>query len=112
MISAVPFQYVKHALTIPVVVGDTGTRFIFDTGIGVNLISESLAAKVGCEPGGSTFAGRRMSGQAVTVPIGSVPLLQLGGHRSEDVPFGILDMAAMAGLDGLATTSRAAGLVR
>jgi hypothetical protein len=99
--SAVPFQYVKHALAIPVVVGDIETRFIFDTGIGVNLISASLAAKVGCEPSGSTFTGRRMSGQPVTLPIGSVPSLQLGGHRNEDVPFGIFDMAAMAGFGGI-----------
>jgi predicted aspartyl protease len=97
----VPFQYVKHVLAIPVAVGDIDVRFILDTGIGVNLISESLASRVGCSPSGATYTGRRMSGQAVTVPIGSAPSLQLGGHRSEDVPFGILDMAAMAGLEGI-----------
>lgn len=101
MISAVPFQYVKHVLAIPVVVGDIDTRFIFDTGIGVNLISESLAGRVGCSPSGWTYTGRRMSGQSVTVPIGSVPSLQLGGHRREDVPFGIFGVAAMAGLEAI-----------
>ena len=31
--TTVPFQYLMHLLTIPVCVGDTETRFIFDTGI-------------------------------------------------------------------------------
>lgn len=98
MISAVPFEYVAHVLTIPVRVCGTDTRFIFDTGIGVNLISEDLAARVGCHPDGSTFTGRRMSGQAVTVPLGSLESLQIGASLTRDVPAGIFDMHAMAGL--------------
>jgi predicted aspartyl protease len=98
MMSAVPFRYLQHLLVVPVLVGGIETRFIFDTGIGVNVISESLAAKVGCSPSGSTYTGRRMSGQEVTIPIGSVNSLVLGSHRSEDVPFGILNLAAAAGL--------------
>ena len=43
-----PFEYLAHVVTIPVTVGGIEARFIFDTGIGVNLISEDLAAKVGC----------------------------------------------------------------
>ena len=62
--STVPFQYLLHLLTVPVRVGDTETRFIFDTGIGVNLISDSLARAVGCtpsSPGRSPAAGCRVS---------------------------------------------------
>jgi Aspartyl protease len=59
----VPFEYLAHFTTVPVTLGNITTRFIFDTGIGVNLISESLAARVGCEPDGSSYTGRRMSGQ-------------------------------------------------
>jgi hypothetical protein len=64
--TTVPFQYLMHLLTIPVCVGDTETRFVFDTGIGVNLVSDSLAHAVGVAPSGSVFTGRRMSGQEVT----------------------------------------------
>ena len=98
MISEVPFQYLEHLLTIPVRAGGIETRFIFDTGIGVTLISESLAGKVGCSPGESTYTGRRMSGQPVTVPIGSLNSLRVGTCCSQDVQVGIFDMTALAGL--------------
>jgi hypothetical protein len=80
------------------VVGAIETTFIFDTGIGLNLISADLAARVGCYPDGSTFTGRRMSGQAVTVPLGSLTSLEIGENRMRDVPVGIFDMHAMAGI--------------
>lgn len=98
MTSAVPFSYIAHVLALPVTVCGSQTRFIFDTGIGVPLISEDLAARVGCQPDGSTFTGRRMSGQPVTVPLGSASSLQIGASRMADVPVGIFDMHAMAGL--------------
>jgi predicted aspartyl protease len=101
VVSAVPFQYVGHFLTVPVLLEDLETRFIFDTGIGISLVSESLAAKIGCTPSGLSYTGRRMSGQPVTIPVGSVSSLQLGSHRTEAVPAGLLDMAALAGLDGI-----------
>jgi len=95
--SVVPFEYIAHVLTIPVSVGAIETKFIFDTGIGLNLISEELAIKVGCHPDGSTFTGRRMSGQAVTVPLGSLSSFQVGASRMRDVPVGIFDMQTKAG---------------
>ncbi|HXC81921.1 MAG TPA: beta-eliminating lyase-related protein [Trebonia sp.] len=98
MTSVVPFEYMSHVLTIPVRVGDIETRFIFDTGIGLNLISEDLANRVGCHPDGSTFTGRRMSGQAVTVPLGSLGSLDIGASRGRDIPVGIFDMHTAAGL--------------
>ena len=101
MTSTVPFQYLAHLLTVPVRVGGTETRFVFDTGIGVNLVSDSLARAVGCSPSGAVFTGRRMSGQQVSAPLGSLGSVRLGDSRSRDVPAAIFDMAAMAGLDGI-----------
>ena len=99
MTTTVPFQYLMHLLTIPVCVGDTETRFIFDTGIGVNLVSDSLARALGAAPSGSVFTGRRMSGQEVTAPMTSLDSVGLGDRRRRDVPAAIFDMGAMAGLD-------------
>lgn len=93
-----PFEYIAHVLAIPVSAGDIETRFVFDTGIGLSLISEDLAARVGCHPDGSTFTGRRMSGQPVTAPLGSLSSLQIGASTMNDIPVGIFDMHAMAGL--------------
>ena len=101
MTSAVPFQYLSHLLTVPVRVGDTETRFIFDTGIGVNLVSESLARAVGCTPSGSSFTGRRMSGAPITMPMGVLDSVRLGDSRSAGIPAGIFDLSAMAGLEGI-----------
>jgi hypothetical protein len=94
----VPVEYLAHVLTIPVSVCGVDARFIFDTGIGLNLISEDLAAKVGCRADGSTFTGRRMSGQTLVVPLGSLGSFQIGANLARDVPAGIFDMHAMAGL--------------
>jgi len=99
--STVPFQYLAHLLTVPVRVGDTETRFIVDTGIGVNLVSDALAQAVGCPPSGSAYTGRRMSGQAVTAPLGVLDSVRLGEAERRDVPVAIFDLAAMAGLDGI-----------
>jgi predicted aspartyl protease len=99
--STVPFQYLMHLLTVPVSVGETETRFIVDTGIGVNLISESLARAVGAAPSGSVFTGRRMSGQVVTAPMTTLDSVRLGDCRGREVPAAIFDMGAMAGLDGI-----------
>jgi predicted aspartyl protease len=94
----VAFEYLKHVLTVPVRAAGIQTRFVLDTGIGLNLISEALAARIGCQPDGSTFTGQRMSGQAVTIPLGTLRSLDVGEHASRDVRVGIFDMRAMAGL--------------
>lgn len=101
VVSAVPFEYLAHLVTVPVQVGGAEARFVFDTGIGVTLISRSLAARAGCVPDGSAYTGRPMSGQPVTVPLGSLGALSVGGRRCDDVAVGILDMGELAGLEGI-----------
>jgi len=99
--SAVPFEYLAHLVTVPVNVGGTQARFVFDTGIGATLVSRSLAGRVGCLPDGSAYTGRRMSGQQVTLPLGSLSWLSFADSRCDDVAVGILDMGELAGLEGI-----------
>src|ERR1700723_1824218 len=101
MVSAVPFGYEEHMLAVPVVVGDVETTFIFDTGIGVNMISPGLAASVGCVPLGETYTGPRMSGQAVTLPMSTLGSLKLGSYTRENVAISVFDLAGIAGLVSL-----------
>jgi Aspartyl protease len=103
--SAVPFDYSTHCLVLPVRVCGIEAKFIFDTGIGLNLISDDLAAEVGCQHDGSTFTGRRMSGQAVTIPLGSLESLQIGASPLRDVPVGIVDTRTLAGLGEIRVSS-------
>lgn len=107
MITAVPFRYLQHMLTVPVVVGDVETTFILDTGIGVTVISSDLAASAGCVPLGETYTGRRMSGQELALPMSRLGSLKLGDQTWRDVPVTVFDLAGIAGLVSL-TAFRAA----
>ncbi len=99
--SHLPFDYLAHLVTVPVRVGANEVRFVLDSGIGLTLVSESLARRVRCEPTDSSFAGKRMSGQEISLPISRLPALAVGDHRKESFPVGVLDMGQMAGLDGV-----------
>jgi hypothetical protein len=101
MITAVPFLYMEHMLTVPAVVGDIETTLVFDTGIGVSVISPSLAASAGCVPLGETYIGRRMSGQELALPISTLGLLKLGDQMWQDIPVTVFDLAGMAGIVSL-----------
>lgn len=78
-------------------VGEIDTRFGFDSGIGLTLISTSLADRVGWVPTGANFSGRRMSGQEVIAPLGTVSSLSVGTHRQEQVVVGMLDLGGAVG---------------
>jgi hypothetical protein len=94
------FEYLQHLLTVPVRVAGIETRFILDTGIGPNLISTPLAGRVGCQPDGTTFTGHRMSGQPVTIPLGTLPSLDLGVHSTRQLQVGIFDLPGLDGIEG------------
>lgn len=93
-----------HLARVPVRLGDSiETHFVLDTGIGLNLISSALATRLGVLPTGETHTGRRMSGQAISVPLASIPRLSMGSYEREDVPAGILnigDLSSKFGVEG------------
>ena len=84
------FDRIHHLVTVPVRVGERTARFVLDTGIGLTLLSEPLCTEIGCRPGGSTFTGRRMSGQEITVPLATAPALSIGGMTRRDHVVGII----------------------
>jgi hypothetical protein len=90
----IPFKYLHHLICAPVNVSDSAdTTFIFDSGIGINLISKELCSKVsGCEPTGKVFSGKRMSGQEVKCDLVNLSSISLGTLRVEKVPAGILEL--------------------
>lgn len=86
---SVPLEYIGHAIVIPVVVNGTiQSKFILDTGIGLNLISESFCKRLKCKTSG-TYTGKRMSGQAVTVPLSTLSTLSVASHSRENVKVGV-----------------------
>ena len=89
----VPFRFFeKDYLVVRVKInGSLEKDFILDTGIGVTMISKSLCAEIRCEEKGS-HTGKRMSGQAVTVPLSHLPSIALGAKERKNFPVGIFDI--------------------
>lgn len=96
---SIPFRYIKHLVSFPVVVGPTNSSFAFDTGVGITCLSSVLAERAGWLANGETFTGRRMSGQEITAPLGSIPSLSLGNYQREDLVVAVFDIGEVAGLD-------------
>lgn len=100
---SVSFDTLDHFLVIPAqLAGTIDLRMIFDSGIGVTLLSDSACQLAGGVRAGS-YTGERMSGQAITVPLARVPALAIGGHRTVDVPVGVIAHGEIlpAGIDGI-----------
>lgn len=93
MLGRVPFERLGHLIVVPVRLGGTvETRFVLDTGIGVNLLSEKLAKQAGWISTGQVASGRRMSGQEIRMPLGNLPRIELGGRGWDNVLASPLDM--------------------
>jgi hypothetical protein len=95
-VERVPVERIHHLATVPVVLpGGEASRFVLDTGIGINLVGRALARRLHLKPTGATFTGRRMSGQEVPVGLSSLPSLDIGRFRWTDVPVGELDLKGL-----------------
>ena len=93
--SATPFHYIAHLVAVPVRVNGVDASFVIDSGIGLTLLSQSLADRAGCTTTGATFTGQRMSGQAVTTPLATLSSIRFGELELRDHTVGVFD------LDGL-----------
>ncbi len=90
---SIPFSYVQEDfIVLPATLEDSvNGKFVFDTGIGINLISLSVCERLHCKITGS-FIGKRMSGQTLTIPTAHVRSLSVGHHRVTDATVGVMDM--------------------
>ncbi len=101
------FDRVGHFTRISVTLGDAPQRLLFDTGIGVNVVSTAVAARLGLESVGETFAGQRMSGQWIEAPLVYLPPVSVGDCILVDQVAAVLNLdqqggeAEFAGILGL-----------
>jgi Aspartyl protease len=95
------FEYLHHLVTVPVRVGDTETRFVVDSGIGVSIVRQRVAEAAGVRANGASFTGRRMSGQEVRLPLGVAPALVVGALARTEVEVGLLELELPAEFDGV-----------
>jgi Aspartyl protease len=92
-VSEASFEYLQHLVTVPVKVGGIETPFVLDSGIGLTLVREELADATRLERTGGSFTGRRMSGQAVTLPLAEASVTFAGSTIGRHA-VGILDMGS------------------
>ena len=84
-----PFDCLRHLVVVPVLLNGIERRFVLDSGIGLTLVREGLD---GYRLVGSSFTGKRMSGQEVSVPLAAVGSVSFGGVNRTDEEVGVLDM--------------------
>jgi hypothetical protein len=80
----IPFDRVQHLVRVPVLVGGDEYRFLVDTGIGITVVSSTVATRAGVRQTGDWLIARRMSGQEVRAPLVRLPEVSLGGHTVVD----------------------------
>lgn len=91
----VPFQiFGSHMVLVSVKVNDESpTTFIFDTGIGPNMVSKSYCEKLGCKYTG-TLRGKRMSGQELVLPTAILEKLAVGPFVKKNVEVAVWDTSS------------------
>ncbi|MER7244761.1 retropepsin-like aspartic protease [Kribbella sp. NPDC000426] len=90
--TTIAFDRLQHLIQVPVTIGTAEYRFLVDTGIGTTVISSAVADLLDGATTGETFTGRRMSGQAVEVPLVRVPRIALGDFVVEGHVAGVADL--------------------
>jgi Aspartyl protease len=96
-----PFAYIAHLVAVPVLVNGVEASFVIDSGIGLTLLSQSVADRAGVTTNGATFTGQRMSGQAVTTPLAPVSALRFDELELRDHTVGVFDLDGLPeGIDG------------
>jgi hypothetical protein len=91
----IPFEWRQHLVTVPARLGEIETRVVFDSGIGVEVVRESLAGEAGVRATGETFTARRMSGEETTLPLAVASSVELGGVVQRDALVTLFDFAGM-----------------
>ena len=102
MSTTVPFRLLGGHLTlVPVTVdGLRPATFLLDTGMGLTVVSDRLRQELGHPLSGEQYTGRRMSGQAIPVPLTRLGSLAFGPKRLDRPVVGSYDLSGVTGLDG------------
>lgn len=94
MESVIPFSFLlNHLIVIPVDVNGEERKFIFDTGIGVTVITKRFAEYLNVKPDG-TYTGKRMSGQDVSMQLTRLQRIRVGHVERSEFTVGIFDTSA------------------
>ncbi len=90
----------KRSVILPVKVGEsTQAEFLLDTGLGFNVVSPSLAQKVGVESG-STTKIKPVTGGEFDLPQGRISSLTVGNQSESDQPTLIAEPKMFISNDG------------
>jgi len=88
----IPYEYLAdHLILVPVTINGEESKFVLDTGAGMEVISTSLARKFKCKKN-SSFTGSRMTGEKITLDLTEIAEIRLGQHIQTKVEVGITDI--------------------
>lgn len=80
--------------------GQEHSRFLLDTGVGINVVSPGLAERLALPLVGERFVGQRMSGQQVEAELVYLPPIHVGELVIRDQVGGVVDLGPESGEDG------------
>lgn len=91
MDSVIPFSFLfNHIMVIPATVDDKERKFIFDTGIGITVITSAFAKNIDAKTKGS-YSGKRMSGQIISIPLTELQKTRVGPIERNEFTVGVFD---------------------
>ena len=91
MESVIPFSFfLNHVIVIAVSVNDNERKFIFDTGIGITVLTNVFAKSINAKTKG-IYSGKRMSGQVISMPLAELRKIKVGPIERHEFTVGIFD---------------------
>ena len=99
--TTIPFETNTEGMVkIPATFGGIEVQALLDTGGGVDIVASSVLKKMPAQPAG-VFAGFRMSGERVDLPLYTIPSVRIGPVEKKNVTVGVLDVLDKVGIPAM-----------
>jgi hypothetical protein len=85
---------------IPAAFGGVEVQALLDTGSGIDLLAPSILKQVAAKPAG-VFAGFRMSGERVDLPLYTISSVRLGPFEKKNVTVGLFEALDKVGIPAI-----------
>lgn len=99
--TTIPFETNTEGMVkIPATFGGVEVQALLDTGGGIDILAPSVVKKMSAQPAG-VFAGFRMSGERVDLPLYTIASVRVGPFEKKNVTIGVLDILDKVGIPAM-----------
>jgi hypothetical protein len=99
--TTIPFETNTEGMVkIPATIGGVELRAVLDTGGGLDILAPSVLKELPSQPAGF-FAGFRMSGERIDLPLYTVSSVRIGSFEKKNVTVGVLDVLDKVGIQAM-----------